>query len=211
MKHGRRLGPLRDSNHQRPACCLWWCGWLASFCLTKFGPVLSLSLGIGRRTLLERFLFFRRSYRWLRASRTITFWWFLFLSSPEALANLMLWWGRSLALIQIMFQSLLEDLKPQHASLEDGGNEACWDFNHFYICWKIRRKEGGGGNRGKEEINHPSLPGFTLLEKIICFEDWYNENQLLFHFCVVETLQPWSLSAQYLNTFQRVSPPLIAK
>lgn len=116
-------------------------------------------------------------YPWLQASETITFWWSLFLSSPEVLANLMLWWGRSLALIQIMFQSLLEDLKPYPGSLEDGGNEACWDFNHFYICWKIRRKEEK--KTEKKEKTQPPHPVFTLLEKkIICFEDWYNEKNI---------------------------------
>lgn len=72
----------------------------------------------------------------------------------------MLWRGRSLALIQIMFQSLLEDLKPYPGSLEDLGNEACWDFNHFYICWKIRRKEKREKTEKKEKSTTPpsSLP-----------------------------------------------------
>lgn len=106
---------------------------------------------------------------WLRASQTITFWRYLFLSSPQLLANLMLWWGRSLALIQIMFQSLLEDLKPSHGPLEDGGNEACWDFNHFYICWKIRRKETRKKTERKEKSTAP-LP--LLLPASIPFLLW---------------------------------------
>lgn len=89
----------------------------------------------------------------------------------------MLWWGRSLALIQIMFQSLLEDLKPCPGSLEDRGNEACWDFNHFYICWKIRRKEKRKKLRKKKNQHSPhSTP--ALRSPSIPFSLWWKKNNL---------------------------------
>lgn len=146
---------------------------------------------------------------WPAASHTITLRWYLSLSSAELGANLTLRRGRRLALIQIMFQSLLEDLKPRRGSPQGRCNEACWDFHQFYICWKILRRERGKKHtQEKEEIIDPLSPSQTktklfwglIMQNAKCFFFFFHS-----YFCVVSKFSGLEISQHHLHVSKEPS------